>query len=164
MPRCGLSVDSLSPRKLEFKPRPIHAGFVDNKVARERFSPKSPLFPVSIIPPMYQAQSFTHHHRCIILATDSIFNTLDTSRLDRWAGDLNVNVKIKYVTPKRGFGVTYHSLCVRCIRANSGLNFEITLFACTYVSGLICAGNGGYKSSSKACVSVRDFPLPPRRS
>jgi hypothetical protein len=61
-----------------------------------------------------------------------LINTLDTSLLDRWAEDLKVHAKIKYVTPKRGFGVTYHSFCVRCIRANSRLNFEITLLVCVF--------------------------------
>lgn len=61
-----------------------------------------------------------------------MINTLDISLLDRWAGGLKVHAKIKYVTPKRGFGVTYHSFCVRWIRANSRLNFEVTLFVCMF--------------------------------
>ena len=97
------------------------------KLQGKSFLPKLPLFLVNINPPTYQAQSFTHHHRCIILAIDS-----DTSLLDRWAGDLKVHAKIKYVTPKCGFGVTHPSFGVRCIRANSRLNFEITLIVCMF--------------------------------
>jgi len=61
-----------------------------------------------------------------------LINTLDTSLLDRWAGDLKVHAKIKYVTPKCRFGVTYPSFGGRCIRANNRLNFEITIFICMF--------------------------------
>jgi hypothetical protein len=86
------------------------------------FLRKRPLFPVSIIPPMYHAQSFAHQDGCIILATDSVFNTPDTSLLDRWAGNLKVHAKIKYVTSRRGFGVTYFFsiLCLTAVPIHQG--------------------------------------------
>jgi len=61
-----------------------------------------------------------------------LINTLDTLLLDRWAGDLKVHAKIKYVAPKCGFGITYPSFGVSRIRAKSRLNFEITLFVCMF--------------------------------
>jgi hypothetical protein len=43
--------------------------------------------------------SFTHYNRCIILATNSVFNTLDTSLLDRWAADLKFMLRSNMSLP-----------------------------------------------------------------
>jgi hypothetical protein len=56
MPRRRRSVANLSPRKLEFKPRRINVGFVENKVAKEKSPPppkkKSAVTPASTIQPI----------------------------------------------------------------------------------------------------------------
>ena len=63
----GWVVANLSLQRRGFNPRPVHVGFVVDRVAVGQFSLGLLLFsPVSIIPPLLHTHSFTYHPRYIM--------------------------------------------------------------------------------------------------
>jgi len=63
----------LLPRTLGFYPRPVHVGFVVNKVASGQVLLPAILFSfASVIPPVLHSRSFVPHQHCSILTNDRI--------------------------------------------------------------------------------------------
>jgi hypothetical protein len=74
----GLAV-SLSPQRPLFPPTPVHVEFVIVEVTVDRFSPLTPVLPVSISP-VGHSHSVTSYRRCGAFVIDWVFKNAHERR------------------------------------------------------------------------------------